>query len=252
MLALLCTAPAAVAAAHPFGADVDSHRLVLTADPEGLTVLYSAEIPIQEIMRSFNARYAGRADVGEREDAEFMSELLGELASNLTIFVDGQPVGASWEPPPDVPNGVAGERFFVYHLRARVPVAWRQEPTAVLVTNDNRRDRLAYYSGWAYTSGGILLDYNSFAALSTAAAAADVAELASAWSTDPVHRDAEVAFRLAPPTADERETPGGDEGDGVGEGAETAAAGRRWAALAPLVLAAGVVTALVAARRARR
>lgn len=190
LLALVTAAPAA---AHPYGDEFYSHRLVLRVRDAWLNLEYSAEIPGRVIMVRFAESYAGLTDVGEQQDREFAERIFTELADGLTVHVDGEPRDVIWEPTPGVPNGFGTGRFFVYHLQASLPIPWGAEPHEVLVTNDNAMDDLAYYSGWVFADTGLDVTSSSLAGMGEAAASKDVSKLESAWARDPVYRDVSIA-----------------------------------------------------------
>lgn len=197
------------ASAHPFGESFYSHRTVMRPSAGQLRIEYSAEIPITVIMRRFATQYSGYEEVGESEDAAFKAQIFAELSANLTLLVDGEAATVDWTPVPDVPNGVASERFFVYHLRADLPHQWNEEPTFVLLINDNFPDSAAYYSGWVYSGSGVQVVSTTAETLARDAGAADVSNLASAWSLDPIFRDLEalIAVKTEEPAIDEPALP---------------------------------------------
>ncbi len=163
-----------------------------------LVVDYSAEIPIGVVMRRFATLYGGLEEVGEKEDREFAATIFAELSQNLTLLIDGEMVDASWVPIPDVPNGVASERFFVYHLRAEIPRQWAAEPTTLLLINDNYRENPAYFSCWVFPGNGVQVVSTTAENMGAEAAGSDVSNVAKAWSLDPIYRDLEAVIAAKP------------------------------------------------------
>jgi len=185
--------------AHPFGDDEYAHRAVLRLHDASLGVEYSVEVPAQVILLRFAHLFGGGTAVGDQQDAEFAAMMFEELGANVLLMVDGEPADLAWVPVPDVPNGVGTGRFFVYHLRASVPIDWPEDGVELLLTNDNAVEKAAYYSGWIFADPGLTVIDSSLEGMDASAAGGDVFNAEGAWSRDPVYRDVAVTIGRTPP-----------------------------------------------------
>jgi hypothetical protein len=210
LLAIAATvAVGGLAAAHPFGERFYAHRIVLRTGDGALGLQYSTEIPSATVMRRFADEVAGLDEVGEAEDRAFTERMLVELASNLAVHVDGEPVTLTWGPVPGQASGVGTGEFFAYHVQAELPLTWSEQPVEVLVTNDNALEWPAYYSGWIFTDGGVQVTRSSLQGIGQTASRDDVFQQADAWSRNPVYRDVAATFVAGGAALQEREAAAG-------------------------------------------
>ena len=198
------------ATAHPFGDEYYAHRLVLRLHDTSIDLEYSTEIPAQEIMLQFARKYAGVAEVGSAQDEEFADARLAELGEGLVVILGDDLVDVDWQPMPDVPNGVGNGRFFVYHIRGTIPHTFTEDPTNILVTNDNNIKEVAYFSGWIFADPGIRVLTSSLEGMGAAASGKDVFQQEGAWSRDPIYRDIAATMAMGTPPGE-----GTEQGEGT-------------------------------------
>ncbi len=238
VVALCVAAPAAVALAHPFGERYYAHRVVLRAHEASLVLQYSGEIPAGTVMQRFAAEVAGVPEVGEAQDRAFTEQILAEMASELSVYLDGEAAQVSWGPREGQPSGVGTGEFFAYHLHAELPMAWTETPVEILVTNNYALDWPAYYSGWIFADPGVTIIESSLRGMGETASQDDVFQQADAWSRNPVYRDVAAQIAASPPQVEESAVEAPPQRS------------RRW--LLPTVLVAAVIAVGLTAMAARR
>jgi|GEM_PF-2348146 len=152
VLAVVASAVPSVAVAHPFAATEYSLRTAFKASDEALVAFVVLEVPIPVVMKGIGVSGEDDLATKKRKVARYNEGIWKQMASGLTLTVDGKAVKGDWLAIEHELNGKAAEGFFVY----MVGFAFA-DPTAlpatggytVTVDNTGFSDVPMWYSGSA-------------------------------------------------------------------------------------------------------
>lgn len=110
----LLMAAAPVARAHPFAETEYSLRTAFKASDEALVAFVVLEVPIPVVMKGIGVAAEDDLATKKRKVARYNQGIWKQMASGLTLQVDGAPVKGEWLAIEHELNGKAAEGFFVY------------------------------------------------------------------------------------------------------------------------------------------